>query len=266
MNPTVREIIEAIEEKARPEWQESFDNTGWQILMPGAIDEECTGALLCVDVTPDIVEEARARKCNLIITHHPLLFHGLKRIDSENRVGQCVMDVIQDSISVYSCHTSIDSSPWGVSHYLGRELGLENMEVLKPGNYPDVGLGVVGDLSEPLSAKELVKRIASVTHSPVGRCSGVPSDSVRIKRVAVAGGACGDMIPLALAKGAEAMITSDVKHNQFIDHESRIMVVDLGHYETEECTKAIFYDIITGKFPNFVPCYSEVEQNPITYL
>ena len=266
MNPTIREIIEAVENVAKPRWQEDFDNTGWQILLPDVIDEPCTGVMLCVDATTEVLQEAALKGCNLLLTHHPLLFRGIKRIDSANRVGRCIIDAIRWNISVYSCHTAVDSAPCGVSQVLAKLIGLQNIEILAPARDENVGIGIVGDLPQPLNFNELVNLVKRTYHSPVARCSGIPSADALITRIAIGGGACSDLIPEAIEKGAQVMVTSDVKHNMFIDYSHAIAIIDLGHYETEDCTKDIFYNIITEKFPNFAPYYSVSEKNPITYL
>lgn len=266
MNPTLREIVSVIENFANPGWQENYDNTGWQILLPDVIDEPCTGMMVCVDATTEILQEAALKGCNFLLTHHPLLFRGIKRIDSTGRVGSCIIDAIRWGISIYSCHTAVDSAPCGVSRVLGQLLGLKDVEVLSPGHEEGTGIGIVGNLHEPLPLKQIISKIKETFHSPVARCSGVADQSAIIHRIAIGGGACGDLIPAAIEKGAQVMVTSDVKHNLFIDYCDAIAVVDIGHYETEDCTKDIFYNIIMEKFPNFVPYYSEKEKNPITYL
>ena len=266
MNPTIGQIIEVIEEKARPDWQEEYDNTGWQILLDGYLEKECSGLLLCVDVTPAIVHDASSRGCNLIISHHPLIFRGLKRIEAGSRVSDSIIETIKNDISIYSCHTSIDSAPAGVSHYLANKLNLRDIEPLHPGQESGTGIGITGFLPSPLPVRDLIEKIKDACESPIARCSGIENLSEPIRKIAIGGGACGDLIPLALEKSCQMMITSDVKHNQFIDYADKIGVVDLGHYETERCTKEIFYKIITEKFPNFVPYYSTIEHNPLTYL
>ena len=264
-NPTLRDIIEAVDAQAAPRWQEDFDNSGWQILLPHAYDDECSAMMICVDATEEIIREAATKGCNLLLTHHPLLFRGVKRIDDSNRTGRCIIEAIKQGVSIYSCHTPVDLAPEGVSHALAHRLGLVDVEVLSP-KEPALGLGVVGDLPVALPFNTLVQKVKQVCGSPVARCSGVETVHGDVKRVAIGGGACSDLIPTAIASGAQVMITSDVKHNLFLDYAHAIAVVDLGHYETEDCTKDIFYNIITKKFPNFVPYYSNNEKNPIIYL
>lgn len=266
MNPTVGQIIDAIEAFAPRRWQESFDNSGWQILLPGAEQQLCTGALLCVDATPGIVAEAKRRNCNLLLTHHPLLFHGLKRISGDDRVGLSVIEAIRQGVSIYSCHTPVDLAPEGVSYNVAKILGLEKTSPLQPGTEPSTGLGVVGEFNPPITFHALIELIKEKLHTPVARCSNPLAAQAVVSKIAIGGGACADLLPAAIARGAQVMITSDVKHNYFIDYAHAITVVDLGHYETEVCTKEIFYNVIREKFPNFVPYYSQSEQNPINYL
>lgn len=263
---TTGDIIDAIESRARPEWQEDYDNTGWQILVSDKRTTPCHGVMLCIDVTPEIVVEAYEKECNLIIAHHPLFFRSIRQLDGGNRVGASALAAIRRNISIYSCHTSIDKAPCGVSYYLAQRMGLKNIDILSFSDNKSIGIGVIGDVDPSKSFGVILSEIKNICHSPVARCSGIPTEDRKIGRVAIGAGACADLIPVAVAKGAEIMITSDVKHNYFIDFNPNIAVVDLGHFETEECTKDIFYKIITEKFPNFVPCYSEKERNPIIYL
>lgn len=266
MSPKISDIINLLEEVAPVEWQEDFDNSGWQILLPGKLKQECSGCIICIDVTPDIIKEASQKKCNLIITHHPLLFKGIKRIEAQDRIGSCIIQAIKSDISIYSCHTPADSAPFGLSFELAKRLGLKDVHVLQPGKQVDTGLGIVGNLHEPMDIYNLIELVKHMCGSPVARCSGKITHGLIIDRIAIGSGACSDLIPVAIKAGAQVMITSDVKHNMFIDFNESIIVIDLGHYETEQCFKDIFYDIIIKKFPNFALYYSEVEKNPISYI
>lgn len=265
---TVGDIIAVLEEVAPSRLQEDFDNTGIQVGDPAW---PCTGVLLCVDVTPEIVAEAVSRRCNMIVSHHPLLFHGLKRITGAGRVEKAVIAAIKADVAVYSCHTSIDNAPGGVSWRMAHRLGLSDCRVLESktdSGLGAVGCGVVGEYVSPVSLTELVDHKVRVgLSSPVARCSD-PSvaPAQAIARVALCGGAGSFLIEDAIAAGAQAFITSDCKYNLFLDYADRIFLVDIGHFESEECTKEIFYHIITKKFPNFALYYSELEKNPIIYL
>ena len=227
----IKDIIEAIEEFAPPRLQESYDNTGYQVGDPEA---EAIGALLCVDVTEDIIDEAVAKGCNLIISHHPLIFRGLKSVTGANRPERALAKAILSGVTVYSSHTATDSTIGGVSWRMAEMLGLSDVSVLVP--------------------------------SPPGAETGLGTIGQPVSRVALCGGSADEFIPEAIAAGAQAYVTADCRLNRFLDHAHKIILLDAGHFETEQCTKQIFFDVITEKFPNFALCYSEKEKNPIIYL
>ncbi|MDE6266182.1 MAG: Nif3-like dinuclear metal center hexameric protein [Muribaculaceae bacterium] len=259
---TEGDIIRALEAVAPLDLQESYDNSGIQI---ADSSRPCTGVLLCVDLTEDILREAIQKGCNLIITHHPLMFRPVKSLQQRNRVEQTLVNAIRAGIDVYSCHTSIDNAPdVGVSHTMASMLGLRNVRTLVPVNDAGAGSGAVGDLSAPLTYREVVSKIKSTFGSPVARCHPAP-DNTTVSRIALCGGAGADFMTDAIAAGAQLYLTSDCKHNHFLDLTDRIFLVDIGHFESEECTKQIFYQIISEKFPNFAVYKSEIEKNPITY-
>lgn len=260
----IKDIISAIEQRFPPVWQEGFDNTGMQV---GETARLCTGVLVCVDVTPAILAEAIDKECNLVISHHPLIFHPMKNLVGFDRVTRTLTMAIRNDIAVYSCHTSVDNAPIaGVSWEMGRELGLTDIKPLEDKGNDHIGSGVIGELPHPMSPREFVNLVKGCYGTPVARCSDPAQASGQIRRVALCGGAGSYLIPQAIAEGAQAFIASDCKHNQFIDWLGQIFLVDIGHYESEKCTKEIFYNVISEKFPNFALYYSEEEQNPIHYL
>lgn len=265
---TARDVVNAIEEVAPRRLQESFDNTGLQC---GTLDRFCTGVLLCVDLTYDIVMEAKERGCNLIITHHPLLFHAIKRVDGEGRVQEALVAAIVNDITVYSCHTAIDNAPGGISHMMALKLGLKDLSVLDDRHDETlgaVGSGILGVLPEPMSRQDFVAHVKKTFNSPVARCSDPDTgrDTETVTLVALCGGAGSFLLDKAVEMGADAYVTSDCKYYLFLDYAYELFLVDIGHYESEECAKEIFYHIITKKFPNFAVYYSQVEQNPIKYI
>ena len=255
---TNREIIDAIEEFSPLHLQEEWDNSGWQV---GSPDAACSGVLLCVDVTPAMINEAAQCGCNLIITHHPLIFKGVRTIIGRNRTERCIALALQKGISVYSSHTATDCAPAGVSYEMAKMLGLEDLEVLDTAT----GLGYVGNLPAALTSDQLVNKVKQTFGAEVVRTSREPYAPYIVKRVALCGGSAGEFLPLAIAKGAQAYITADCKHNLFLDHADDILLLDSGHFETEQCTKEIFYSIISQKFPNFAVWKSTVEKNPVLY-
>lgn len=257
---TNSDIITAVEARFPLSGQESWDNSGWQCGDPEA---ECTGVLLCVDVSEAILDEAKQRGCNLVVAHHPLIFNAVRSIVSDGgRVNPCVMQAIAGGISIYSSHTACDCAPGGVSYADGLLLGLESLETLDT----ESGLGVIGNLPEPMPWRGFLDKVKSTFGIPCLRHSAVPADDFTVSRVAICGGAAAEFLPLAYERGAQAYVTADCKHNTFPDVGRRpIILVDAGHFETEVCTKELFYRAITEKFPNFAVWKSTTEQNPVKY-
>ena len=258
----IREILDTINAFAPLNLQESWDNSGVQV---GDTSEECTGVLLCVDATETIIDEAWQRGCNLVVAHHPLLFRGLKQIVGKSVVERTVLKAIREGITVFSAHTSLDSTRGGISWEMARMLGAEVTSVLAPSTADSsVGLGVVAELPEAVEPREFAELVKKTFGSPSCRCTFLPSEP--IKRIAMCGGAGGEFIPKAIASGAQAYISSDTRYHDFVDHGQDIFLVDIGHYESESCAKHIFYRVINEEFPNFAVCKSELEKNPINYF
>ncbi|MCM1076675.1 MAG: Nif3-like dinuclear metal center hexameric protein [Bacteroides sp.] len=263
---TLADVVNCIEDFASPGLQEKWDNTGWQ-LCPQPADTPCTGVMLCLDVTPEIVAEAKAEGCNLIVSHHPLLFKGLKQITGASPVERAVISAISEGIAVYSSHTALDSASHGVSHKLGSMLGLESMQVLapQPGS-PTTGLGVIGEFSHPMDTDRFISLVKEVYGAEVVRVSAGPAGLDGIRRVALCSGSGGEFISTAIALGADAYITSDTRYHDFVDFGKAIVMVDTGHFESEICTKSIFSGIISEKFPTFAVRQSRAEHNPVRYV
>lgn len=255
---TNRQIIEAIEEYAPLSLQESWDNSGWQVGNP---DAECRGALLCVDLTPQILAEASERGCDLVITHHPLIFRGIKSLVGRDRVTECITEAVRRGISVYSSHTSTDCAPAGVSIEMARMLGLTDVNPLDAS-----GLGAVGNLPEPMLWASFADKVKETFGCAMLRLSRPSAQDSVVSRVALCGGAGGDFIGDAIAAGAQVYVTADCKHNMFLDRRDEILLIDAGHFETEQCTKALFHRVISEKFPNFAVWKSEAEENPVLYV
>lgn len=260
--PTVADITHAIEQYAPLRLQEEWDNCG---LQTGSLLSECTGVTLCVDCTEAVVREAAAAGCNLVVSHHPLIFHGLKRLTGDNPVQRAVMAAIQLGVNVYSAHTSMDNAPGGVSARMARMLGLTDIRPLEPSQAMEgAGSGAIGTLGTPLTAEELAGLIKRAFGSPVVRCSTARPEA--ISRVAMCSGAGAFMLPQAIEAGAQAFITSDTRYHEFMDYGADIFIADIGHFESEHCITSIFYDIIREKFPNFAVRHSVAGINPITYM
>lgn len=265
-NVTLADIVGAIEDFASPGLQEKWDNTGWQ-LCPLSPSSPCRGVMLCLDVTPEVVDEAIGEGCNLIVSHHPLIFKGLKHITGATPVERAVIAAISGGVAVYSSHTALDSASRGVSRRLGEMLGLGGMEVLVPrAEDPQTGLGVIGEFPRPLSIDDFIGRVKEVYGAAVVRRSDAPAGLSEVRRVALCSGSGGEFVTDAIALGADAYITSDTRYHDFVDFGKDILMVDTGHFESEICTKSIFSAVISEKFPTFAVRQSSAGHNPVRYV
>lgn len=260
--PTCGEIAAALTYYVPLDLQEGYDNCGWQV---GDPSKECTGVLVCVDATPERVKEAVETGCNMIVSHHPTLFSGLKSITGKSIVEETVLDAVKHGISIFALHTALDNAPapFGVSHVLAERLGLVDIKPLDPAT----GTGAIGNLPEAETPAQFVSRVKQTTDSPVVRTSD-PSrlhQPVKLKKIALCGGSGSSFVDKAVAAGADAYLTSDTSYHKFVDYASKIFLADIGHFESEECTKSIIESIIRKKFPNFAIHYSR-ESNPILYI
>lgn len=259
----VKDIADAIESLAPLRYQEDYDNAGFQVGDPAS---ELKGVLLCTDVTPAVLDEAIAHGYNMVISHHPLIFRGIKKLTGATAVERMVITAVKHDIAVYSAHTNMDNTPHaGVSFMMASKLGLTDVEVLDPRpDDPDhCGSGVVGDIAAT-TARELIARVKQVFDVPVVRYSG--NADTPVSRVALCGGAGSFLIGKALSSGAQMFLTGDMKYHDFQGHESDIVLADMGHYESEQFTKEIFYQIIQQLNPPCPVAYARQERNQVNYL
>ncbi len=262
--PFLTDIAAAIEQVAPLSLQENYDNTGWQVLCDPA--GRCSGVMVCVDVTPAVIAEAAARGMNMVLSHHPVLFRGQKRFAGETLVQQTVMEAIRFGISIYSCHTAIDSAPGGISAEMARLLNLTDVEVLDPkAGFTTAGLGVIGNLPEPLSAGEFAELVKGTFSTPVARCSR-PAERLEIRRVGLCGGSGSEYIGMAAERGAQAFITSDTRHHDFVDHAREIFIVDIPHWNAESCARQLFVNLLSEAFPTLEVAVAETDRSPIIHL
>ncbi|WP_430909688.1 Nif3-like dinuclear metal center hexameric protein [Maribacter sp. 2-571] len=363
---TVKEVTDILETLAPLSQAEDFDNVG---LLVGDASAEVSGVLVTLDTLENVVDEAIAKSCNLIVSFHPIIFGGLKKLTQDTYVTRTVAKAIRNDLSIYSMHTALDNSSQGVNAKICEVLGIGDPKILIPkkgtvkklttyvpeaeasalrkalfeagaghiGNYshcsfngqgigtylpenganpvkgtlgkihqeneieinlifsdfleskilhslktnhpyeevayeiltienrnPTIGMGMVGTLATPmkeLDFLELVKKrmnAAGIRHS---RLLGK-----NVQKVAVLGGSGAFAIGAARAAGADMFITADIKYHQYYEAESKIVVADIGHYETEQFTKNLLVDYLTKKLPNFAIHLSECKTNPINYL
>lgn len=361
---TIQDIIDVIEEQAPLALQESYDNAGMQV---GEASLPATGAVLCVDVTESVVDEAVISGANLIISHHPLLFRGLKHITGSNYIERIVMKALRNHIAIYAAHTNLDATM--VNYRWAEKLGLTDTEILQPtgnmllklvtyvplahaesvrnalfaagaghiGKYDccsyisegtgsfragtdaqpfcgtigklhhepesrievvlprylksrvvkalfnthpyqepaydllpldnpwrQVGHGIVGNLPNTISAYDFLNHLKQIMPCESIRHTAKKKQSVR--RIALCGGGGSFLIDNAVAAGADIFVTGEIGYHHFFGYENTIILAEIGHYESEQHTKAIFYDVIRKKFPTFATYHTKVETNPIKYL
>lgn len=362
----IAEIISHLETIAPPAYQESYDNVG---LLTGTPNRECTGVLTTLDVTEEIVHEAIAKKCNLIVAHHPIIFGGLKKITGRNYVEKTIIAAIKNDMAIYAVHTNLDNVIAGVNARMADKLELINRSVLMPkqttlkklytfvphaeaekvrnaifhagagviGNYSNVsfgaegtgsfipgegtkpfvgdvgqvhhekeikietifpaylqqqvvealieahpyeevaydvvelanvnervGSGLIGELSKPMDEHAFLKKIKLafglkvIKHTPL---LGKP-----VKKVALCGGAGSFLISKALVAGADFYVSSDIKYHEFFDANNRLVVADIGHFESEQFTIDLIHEILLKKFPTFAVLKTALNTNPVQYF
>ena len=363
MTTKISEVIACIEQMAPLAYQESWDNSGVQV---GDVNQEVKTVLLCVDITEATLEEAIEKGVNLIISHHPLIFKGIKKLTGRNYIERVIIKAIQHNIVLYSAHTNMDKCFGGVNFRIAHKLGLKNIRVLAPeenylykivtyvpqshieqvqqtmwsagagtiGNYDccsyssqgngtfraqvgcnpfvgeidklhteselrlemvvpkdklgrvvaaihsthpyeepaidiiplhnsynQLGLGCIGELENPITEDEVLKLIAQNLN--INHMRHTKLLSKKISKIALCGGSGAEFIPLAIKQKADIYITADVKYHDFFGVENQVVIVDIGHFESEMCIKEIFYEQLSKKFINFAILMADSDQSPV---
>ncbi len=262
----VSEILSYITDVAPLQWQESYDNSGLLIGDGNALVDK---ALLTIDVTEKVIDEAIDNSFHLIISHHPLIFKGLKNILTDTTMGRIISKAIKNDISIAAMHTNLDNSYLGVNKVLADVIGLTDLKILRPNVCNDsavaqVGSGMIGRLKNEMSECEFLKMIKEKLGVGALRHSELIGEN--ISTVALCGGAGAFLINDAKHYGADAYITADVKYHDFFDADNELLIVDAGHFETEQYTKQLFADIILKKNPKFAVKISGVKTNSVHYF
>lgn len=362
----LHELAEVIESIAPVPTQESYDNSG---LVVGNENDEITGALITLDITEEVIDEAILKKCNLIISHHPPIFRPLKKLNGSDLTERCIIKAIKNGIALYSAHTNLDNSLHGVNAILGEKLGLKNLAVLQPlkgmlrklvvfvpeshheavrnamfdagagviGNYdccsyytsgkgtfrasegsnpfvgsigevhsepevrietitpswlenkilkavrsvhpyeeiawdsyaltnelPQKGSGMYGILESPMRELDFLRHVKNVLGIPNIKHSPLPGKE--IKKVGICGGSGNFLIQDAIARGCDAFITGELKYHDYFTTEKKIVLVEAGHYETEQFSKELLYRVLKEKFTTFALQISGSNSNPVNYL
>jgi len=261
----IKQVVDALEHYAPLPLQEGYDNAGLQVGLTEAV--EVSGALLCLDVTEAVVDEAIQKGCNLIVSHHPLIFRKLARITDENYVQRTVRKAIKNDVAIVSMHTNMDAATGGVNFKIAEKLGLRNVRFFageKEANGVKGGEGVIGDFAEAIAADDLVLMLKERFRVECVQCNQLLRSP--IKKVALCGGAGAFLLGDAIAAGADAFITGEMSYHEYFGHEQEIQICIIGHYQSEQFTSEIFRRIIEEQCPGVKCCISEINTNPILYL
>jgi dinuclear metal center YbgI/SA1388 family protein len=261
----IKSVISYLETIAPLSLQEEYDNSG---LIIGNEEDHVNGALICIDCTEAVVEEATLQKCNLIIAHHPIIFKGLKNITGKNYIERVVLKAIQNDIAIYAIHTNLDNCYKGVNKKIGEILGLTNCEFLLPSPKGDEsvrsGSGMIGFLSKPMNEIDFLNKVKDVMKAGSLRYTALLGR--KVKKVAVCGGSGSFLLNRAIEAKADVFITADFKYHQFFDADNKLVVADIGHYESEQYTKELIHDLLKRKFSIFALRLSARNTNPVNYL
>ena len=361
----IKSIITTLEQLAPPSLQESYDNSG---LIVGDRNAEVTAALLCLDSTEEVIDEAIQRNCGLVIAHHPIVFSGLKSLTGKNYIERTILKAIKNDIAIYAIHTNLDNVKNGVNKKIAEKIGLENLQILSPksgllqklvffcpisdsekvkqalfaagggtiGEYDccsfsvegsgtfragantnpyvgskrelhsekehrvelifpdylkgnllsalksthpyeevafdiynlqnkwnDVGSGMIGELPEPMPTLDFLDDLKNNIGTACVRHTKVIKE--KVKKVAICGGSGSFLLNAAIAKKADVFITGDYKYHQFFDADGKIVIADVGHFESEQHTPELILEYFQEKIPNFAAYLSKVNTNPINY-
>ena len=260
----IKEIAKFLEGYAPLQYQESYDNCG---LIIGDENTEAKGILITLDCTEEVIDEAITEGCNLIITHHPIIFNGLKKVNGNNYIERTVIKAIKNDLAIYAIHTNLDNVYNGVSAKIAERLGLENCKILAPNSdlkNQRVGLGIIGELRNPIKTRKFLIDIKNTMKTNCIRHTSLVKEDV--KRVAVCGGSGSVLLKNAKAVDADIFISADFKYHEFFNAENDIVIADIGHYESEQFTKDLIYDLLVKNFTKFAVRLSKVNTNPIKYL
>ena len=258
------QVTNFLENIAPLEYQENYDNCG---LIVGDVKNEVEGALITLDCTEAVIDEAIATGCNLVIAHHPIIFSGLKKLNGSNYIERTVIKAIKNNIAIYAIHTNLDNVHNGVNAKIAEKLGLINCKVLslkQEVNSDLVGSGIIGELKTPVNTEVFLESLKAKMQTKCIRHTLIVKE--KIQRIAVCGGSGSFLLKNAKAAKADVFITADFKYHEFFDAENKIVIADIGHYESEQFTKDLIYDLLVKNFTKFAVRLSKVNTNPIKYL
>ena len=263
----IQEIIHSLEQWAPLDFQESYDNSG---LISGNPSQECTGVLCSLDCTEAVIDEAIAKGCNLIVSHHPIIFKGVKQLNINHFIGRALIKAISNNISLYAFHTNLDNVIDGVNKSLADQLQLTNRKILAPipgkfdQNGQPIGAGIVGELPLETEAGSFLQWVKEKFHLSVIKHT--PIINNQLKTIALCGGSGSFLIDIAKQQKVDCFITSDLKYHEFFEADNQLLLVDIGHGESEQYVPDLIVAYLSIKFPTFAVLRSLVNTQPVTYL
>lgn len=260
----IKELLNFLEEVAPLQLQESYDNSG---LIYGNKNEKIQGVLISLDLTEAVIDEAIALGCNLIISHHPIIFRGIKKFEG-HYVDRIIVKAIKADIAIYAIHTNLDNVlENGVNGKIAEMLMLEEPMVLKPLDEKDlsgnIGAGVIGYVKSPMMPMDFLDFLKIQMDLKVIKHTKLPNHQV--DKIAVCGGSGSFLLEAAKGENAHVFITSDFKYHEFFEADNEIVIIDIGHYESERFTINLLYEIIIKNFSNFAAHCTKINTNPIKY-
>ena len=257
----LKDIIDIIESRAPLRYQDDFDNSGLQVGSPG---NEVRRVLVCLDVTEAVMDEAERLGCDLVLSHHPLIFKALRQVGDATYQQRCAVRAVRSDIAVYSAHTSLDNAPHGVNHKIAELLGLERLGWLSPRPDGESGSGLVGELREELPYGEFLESVRAKFGVKALRCSRADALSP-IRKVALCGGAGAFLLPQAIASGADCFVCGEFHYHDYFENAG-VRLVELGHYQSEQYTQQLLRDILHEAFPTLETVLTGIDTNPIDYM
>ena len=261
----INKVLDVLESWMPKEISEDFDNVG---LLIGDASKDLKNILVTLDSTVDVIGEAIEKDCNLIISYHPIIFEGIKRINEEKGyVQKALIKAIENRISIYALHTSMDNHPNGISASLAKIIDLNKTSTLIPKekkiNNLKTGMGTVGYLKSKISEEKFLDLVKKKINNTLIRHS--KKTGKKISKVAIVAGSGSFAIDDCLDNNVDALITSDLKYHKFFIENDKILLVDIGHFESEKHIKLVIQEYLKKKLPNFTILLSEKNINPVNY-
>ncbi|MDR9387641.1 MAG: Nif3-like dinuclear metal center hexameric protein [Balneolaceae bacterium] len=265
--PTVADLKNTLETWAPPQAKLDYDNIGYQV---GTPSKEVSKALICLDVTPEVIQEAVELGAECIVSHHPILFKKPTEILTTTFQGDLIHGLIEAGCSLITAHTNLDAAPGGVSFKFAEKLGLEEIEFLRPFEVAGqaVGFGAVGSLAAPMNTEDFTKHVAGSLGQMTLRTAGgyaTQDDDFRVERVAVCGGSGSSLLDEISWSGIDAFVTADVTYHRFFVEHPSLFLVDVGHYESEMMIIEAVREYLSSAYPTAQFMSTKIQTNPVTY-